>query len=78
MEIKKYIYRFYFIQSKTSNSIDSGDVLKFFEVYNFFDKEESLYSKNSKILELYEIKNLLYTYSPNFSINPRLYLKYCI
>ncbi len=68
---------FIFIQSKTSNSIDSGDVLKFFEgVDNFFDKEEILHSKNSKILELYKIKNLLYNYSSNFSSNPKLYLKY--
>lgn len=68
---------FIFIQSKTSNSIDSGDVLKFFNgVENFFDKTESLHSKNRKILELYEIKDLLYTYSPNFSSNPQLYLKY--
>lgn len=69
---------FVFIQSKTSNSIDSGDVLKFFEgVYDFFDKEENLYNKDSEILKLRKIKNLLYSdYSTNFSSNPKLYLKY--
>lgn len=69
--------KFIFIQSKTSNSIDKGEILKFFYgVESFFDKEENLYTKDSKILRLHKIKDFLYTYSPNFSTNPRLYLKY--
>ena len=73
----KDIYiNFVFIQSKTSDSIKSGDMLKFLAgVYNLFKKSD-FYNKNYKISEFKKIKDFLYNNSSDFSENPKLYLKY--
>lgn len=51
---------FVFIQSKTSNNIDTGGILKFLSgVYNLF-KKDAFDNKNYKISEFIKIKDFLY------------------
>lgn len=67
---------FIFIQSKTSDNLNNGDILKFFEgVLNLFNKD-SYYNSNTEISNFAKIKDILYKNSSNFSENPKLYLKY--
>lgn len=67
---------FIFTQSKNSNKLDNGEILKFFEgVYRLF-KDDDKNHGNDKILEFIKIKKLLYENAPKFSKNPNLYLKY--
>ena len=66
---------FIFTQSKTSNRLDSGEILKFLEgVYRLF--ESSNECKNDRIKDFIEIKDYLYSKSSNFTKNPNIYLKY--
>lgn len=66
---------FIFTQSKTSNKLDSGEILKFLDgVYSLF--ESSNECKNDRIKDFIEIKNYLYSQSSNFSQSPNIYLKY--
>lgn len=66
---------FIFTQSKTSNKLEVGEILKFLEgVYSLF--ESSNECKNDRIKDFIEIKNYLYSQSSNFKRSPNIYLKY--
>ena len=73
---KKMLIDFVFIQSKTSESIDKGELLKFLDgVLNLFEKN-SCHSSNAKIIEFLKIKDVLLKNSSVFARNPKIYLKY--
>lgn len=73
---KKISIDFIFIQSKTSDTIDSGEILKFFEgVYDLF-KTNNNKNKLDKIMEFIKLNNFLYSNSADFKNNPKIYIKY--
>lgn len=66
---------FIFTQSKTSDNIDSGDLLKFLEgVINFFDSKSI--NNNYNYSDLESIKNKIFENSSSLKENPKLYLRY--
>jgi hypothetical protein len=66
---------FVFIQSKTSDSFDSGEILKFFNgVKEFFDPSGLNY--NDKIKDFLETQNHIFEHSSRFSENPSIKLYY--
>lgn len=73
---KKHLVDFIFIQSKTSDNLDNGDILKFFDgVLKLFEKD-SHNTTNKEIAEFLKIKDILMRNSFAFSDNPKIYLKY--
>lgn len=73
---KKLSVNFVFIQSKTSDNLDNGDILKFFDgVFKLFEKD-SHNTTNKEIAKFLKIKNILMENSFAFSDNPKTYLKY--
>lgn len=72
---KDFSAEFLFIQSKTSDSLELGEVLKFLSgVDGFFDNDSNI--DNDNIKKFIKIKDCIYSKSSNFACNPRLYLKY--
>jgi len=66
---------FVFIQSKTSDNFDSGEVLKFFNgVKEFFEPSGLKY--NDTIQNFLEAQNEIFKYSSRFSENPNIKLFY--
>lgn len=66
---------FVFIQSKTSEKFDSGEILKFFNgVKEFFDPSGLTY--NEKIQDFMEAQNHIFEHSSRFSENPNIKLYY--
>ena len=66
---------FVFIQSKTSEKFDSGEILKFFNgVKEFFDPSGLIY--NEKIRDFLEAQNHIFSHSSRFSENPNIKLYY--
>lgn len=66
---------FVFIQSKTSGSLDLGEVLKFLSgVDGLFGNDSNI--DNDNIKKFIKIKDCIYSKSGNFVCNPELYLKY--
>lgn len=73
---KKISVNFIFIQSKTSDNLDNGDILKFFDgAFKLFEKD-SCNATNKEIEEFLKIKNILMENSFAFSVNPKIYIKY--
>ena len=73
---KKHLVDFIFIQSKTSDNLDNGDILKFFDgVFKLFEKD-SYNTTNKEIAEFLKIKNIFMQNSFAFSNNPKIHLKY--
>lgn len=74
---KKLDIDFVFIQSKTSEHLNTGDLLKFFEgVFGFFNKANPAANANNRLKSLFKIKYAIYRESSKFTSNPRLHLRY--
>lgn len=58
---------FVFVQSKTSSSIDTGDLAKFFHAIQDFFVEKSSLNQNTRIIELRSVKDRIFQNAPKFA-----------
>ncbi|MGN0507358.1 MAG: AIPR family protein [Lachnospiraceae bacterium] len=74
---RKVTTEFIFIQSKTSESFDGGEINTFFKgIKHFFENEEERPNTNEKMEKLIEIKDYIYSQSIGQSIKPALEMYY--
>ena len=65
---------FIFTQAKRSESFNKGELNNFLEGIEFFFQEHPIDAFNTRLKELHEIKNKIFTYAASFNNNPSCYI----